>query len=85
MMIDTLELTGLIATRQVESVLIPIVPVPAPLATAVIALLATFIVITWTTLLLRFFTRLFFLRLGPEDWFMLLTMVIYTPESFAHQ
>jgi hypothetical protein len=72
-----------LVTRQAGDPIIPVIPVPYSLNNGVIILLAIFIAITWTVVLLRFFTKFHFLKLGNDDWFLLAAMVVYLPVFFT--
>lgn len=60
---------------------VPITEVPHQWTIGGIVLCAVFIVITWTTVLLRWFTRAFFVILGKDDVAMLIS-VVYTGFNF---
>jgi hypothetical protein len=60
---------------------VPITKVPHQWTIGGIVLCGVFLVITWTTVLLRWFTRAFFVTLGKDDVAMMISLV-YTGFNF---
>jgi hypothetical protein len=56
--------------------IIPLVPIPNSHAYAISSVTIIFLLLTWTTVSARFYTRVFILRsVGWDDWTMLMALV----------